>query len=166
LNYNKAIVAGRVSQAPDLRSTSSGQPVATMGVATNRIWVDHDGTKHEEAQFHTVVIWGKLAETSAAFLTKGTTVLVEGRIETRSWEDKDGNTRKVTEIIAENIQFGARPATSAPAAAKPSAPKAAAVPSTEDLPVINLDGDEEDTGRSFTSAFADDAKVEDEDVPF
>jgi single-strand DNA-binding protein len=136
-----------------------------MGVATNRIWVDHDGTKHEEAQFHTVVIWGKLAETSAAFLTKGTTVLVEGRIETRSWEDKDGNTRKVTEIIAENIQFGARPSTSAPAAAKPSAPKAAAVPSTEDLPVINLDGDEEDTGRSFTPAF-DEPKVEDDDVPF
>jgi single-strand DNA-binding protein len=165
VNYNKAVIVGRVSQAPDLRSTSSGQSVATMGVATNRIWVDHDGTKHEEAQFHTVVIWGKLAETSAAFLTKGTTVLVEGRIETRSWEDKDGNTRKVTEIIAENIQFGARPATSVSTPEKPSAPKHLAEAVAEDLPVINLDGDEEDTGRSFTPAFGEE-KVEDEDVPF
>lgn len=55
MNYNKTVIVGRVSQAPDLRSTSSGQPVATMGVATNRIWVDHEGKKHEEAQFHTVV---------------------------------------------------------------------------------------------------------------
>jgi single-strand DNA-binding protein len=163
LNYNKATVVGRVSQAPDLRSTSSGQPVATMGVATNRIGVDHDGKKHEEAQFHTVVIWGKLAETSAAFLTKGTTVLVEGRLETRSWEDKDGNTRKVTEIIAENIQFGARPATASSSAEQRSVAKTAAP--AEDLPIINLDGDEEDTGKSFASAF-DEPKVEDEDVPF
>jgi single-strand DNA-binding protein len=166
VNYNKAIIVGRVSQAPDLRSTSSGQPVATMGVATNRVWVDREGKKHEEAQFHTVVIWGKLAETSAAFLTKGTTVLVEGRIETRSWEDKDGATRKVTEIIAENIQFGARPATSTPTAEKPSTPKHVAETVAEDLPVINLDGDEEDTGRLLTAAFADDGKVEDDDVPF
>jgi len=135
-----------------------------MGVATNRIWTDREGKKHEEAQFHVVVIWGKLAETSAAFLTKGTTVLVEGRLETRSWEDKDGNARKVTEIIAENIQFGARPA-AAQSSEHATAAKKPAPAAKEDLPVINLDGDEEDTGRLFAPAFEDE-KVEDEDVPF
>ncbi len=166
MDYNRAIIAGRVSQAPELRNTSNGQSVSTMSVATNRTWVDREGKKHEEAQFHAVVAWGKLAEIAAAFLVRGTTVLVEGRLETRSWQDKDGNTRKVTEIVAENIQFGARPTTApAPAAVKPATPKRAAAPAEDDVTLIPLGGDETDTGRSFTPAF-DDPKVEDEEVPF
>lgn len=164
MNLNKAIVAGRVSQAPELRSTSSGQSVASMSVATNRIWVDREGKKHEEVQFHAVVIWGKLAETAAAFLYKGTTVLVEGRLETRSWDDKDGVSRKTTEIIAENIQFGARPAPETSAVVKSAAQQRTGAP-VEDVPSISLDGDEEDTGYDLKPAFGD-SKVEDGDVPF
>lgn len=134
-----------------------------MGVATNRVWVDKLGAKQESAEFHNIVMWGKLAETAASFLQKGTTVLVEGRLETRSWQDKDANNRKVTEIVAENVQFGARPAAAGAQASTPTkhvAPKA----STEE-PVINLDGDEENTGRSMTGLFSE-GKVEDEDIPF
>ena len=119
MNLNKVIIAGHVSQAPTLRMTAGGQPVATMGVATNRQWKDKQGTTQESVEFHNVVMWGKTAETSSAFLTKGSLVLVEGRLETRNWQDKDGATRRVTEIIAEHVQFGPRP--SAVQAEKPSA---------------------------------------------
>lgn len=163
MDFNRAIVAGRISQAPELRSTSNGQSVASMSVATNRVWTDREGNKHEETQFHAVVAWGKLAETAAAFLTKGTTVLVEGRLETRSWQDKDGNTRRITEIIAENIQFGARPSTAAPVE-KPVAKRQTA-PATDEPTLVPLDGGEEDTGRAMGSLFGD-QKVEEGNVPF
>lgn len=131
-----------------------------MGVATNRIWVDREGKKHEEVQFHAVVAWGKLAETAAAFLYKGTTVLVEGRLETRSWQDKDGNTRRITEIIADNIQFGARPAPETSAPAQRPAPHRTAAPA-DDVPTVSLD--DEDTGYDLKPAFG--SKVEDREEP-
>jgi single-strand DNA-binding protein len=81
-----------------------------MGVATNRLWTDKSGQKHEDAEFHTVVLWGKLAELASMYLPKGALVLVEGRMETRTWEDNEGNPRKMTEIVAEEIQFGPKPA--------------------------------------------------------
>jgi single-strand DNA-binding protein len=142
MNYNKAIIVGRVSQAPDLRSTPGGQPDATMGVATNRLWTDKSGQKHEDAEFHTVVLWGKLAELASMYLPKGALVLVEGRMETRTWEDNEGNPRKMTEIVAEEIQFGPKPAAPVTKAEEPK-------PTTDDVPIIDLDGDEEDTGRNM-----------------
>lgn len=175
MDFNKVIIVGRVSQAPELRSTSSGQSVASMGVATNRRWTDKAGNKHEEAQFHSVVIWGKLAETSDAFLQKGMEVLVEGRLETRSWEDKQGVMRKTTEIIAENIQFGSRQAQAAPPqtapaltsapTAQPGTPRRETAPARS-APAVSLDGGEEDTGRSMDTLFGDAKVGEDGDVPF
>ena len=108
MNLNKVIIAGRLTADVQLKSTQSGQSVARMSVATNRKWNDKDGKKHEEAEFHTVILWGKQAEVASQFLSKGSGVLVEGRLSTRSYADKEGNERKVTEIIAEKVEFGQR----------------------------------------------------------
>lgn len=106
MNLNLVIIAGRLTSDIELKSTQSGQSVARMGVATNRRWNDRDGKKHEESEFHSIILWGKQAEIAAQFLSKGSTVLVEGRISSRSYRDKEGSEKKVTEIVAEKIEFG------------------------------------------------------------
>lgn len=148
MNYNKVVIVGRVSQAPELRKTPSGQSVTSFGIATNRTWTDKSGQKQENVEFHNVVAWGKLAELSSSYLVKGSLALVEGRLETRSWNDKDGNTRRTTQIVAEGLQFGPRPGT---AKAEPVAETKEA----EDVPLIDLDDEAEDVGRSFKSGFGD-----------
>lgn len=109
MNLNKAFVLGRLTADPQLRATASGQPVGSFSVATNRIWTDKAGQKQESTEFHNIVVWGKQADIASRFLTKGSLVLVEGRLQTRSWEDKQGQTRKTTEIVAERIQLGPKP---------------------------------------------------------
>lgn len=158
MNYNKSVIVGRVSQAPDLRKTPSGQSVASFGVATNRAWTDKNGQKQENVEFHNIVAWGKLAELASAYLAKGSLVLVEGRLETRGWNDKDGNPRRTTQIVAEGMQFGPRPG--APKEEPAVEPK-----TTEDIPLIDLDDDAEDTGRQFKSGFGDE-EDEREQPPF
>src|ERR1035441_3517370 len=105
MNLNKAIILGRVTADPQLRSTSGGQSVAAVGVATNRTWTDKSGQKQEDVEFHNVVFWGRQAESASQFLTKGSLVLVEGRLATRSWTDKNGTERRTTEIICEGMQL-------------------------------------------------------------
>lgn len=105
MNFNKAIIAGRLTQNIELRSTPSNQSVAQMGLATNRTWVEKDGTKQEQTEFHNIVLWGRTAEVCAQYLKKGDTVLVEGRLQTRNWTDKQGQERKTTEIIADKVEF-------------------------------------------------------------
>ncbi len=109
MNVNKAIIVGRLTRAPESRTTPNGQIVCTFGVATTRVWKDSSGEKKEKTEFHNIVTWGKLAELCQQYLVKGQMVFVEGRIETRSWETPDGTKRSRTEIIAENIQFGSKP---------------------------------------------------------
>lgn len=157
MNLNKVFVLGHITHPPELRTTQSGQPVLTMGVATNRAWTDKNGQKQEGTEFHTIVAWGKLAESASAFLTKGSLVLVEGRLETRTWTDKDGVSRKATQITAEGMQFGPKPA-----GVKVEAPQA---PKSASEPVIQLDGDEEDTGKQMAPLFPDD-EIRPEDIPF
>jgi len=143
MNLNRVIILGRVTADPQLRSTSNGQSVTTLGVATNRTWTDKADKKQEEVEFHNVVIWGKQAEVASQFLTKGSLVLIEGRLVTRSWEDKDGITRKATEIVCENMQLGPKPGTSAPAneGGRKKAPEWN--PKVEpEIPSINLDEEE------------------------
>ena len=121
---NKAIIIGNLTRDPELRSLPSGIQVATIGVATNRVWKDKNGVKQESADFHNVVVFGRQAETSAQYLKKGASVLVEGRMQTRSWDGTDGQKKYRTEIVADRIQFGPRAGGAggfAPAAA-PSAP--------------------------------------------
>jgi single-strand DNA-binding protein len=102
MDLNKAMVIGRVTQTPEKRVIPSGQSVASFSVATNRTWVK-DGQKQEQAEFHNVVAWGKLADICEQYLDKGRRVYIEGRIQTRSWDGQDGSKKYRTEIIAENM---------------------------------------------------------------
>lgn len=110
MNLNKAIIIGNVTQDPEVRTTPSGDKVANFSVATNLIWKDRStGEKQQKTEFHNVVAWRRLAEISEQYLNKGGLVMIEGRIETRSWEDQNSGQKKYrTEIIAENMQLGPR----------------------------------------------------------
>src|SRR3989344_1897520 len=108
MNLNKAFIAGRLTADPQLRQTTGGQAVASFSLATNRVWTDKAGAKQEAVEFHNIVVWGRQAEIVSKFLTKGALALVEGRLQTRDWEGKDGAKRKTTEIVAERVQFGPR----------------------------------------------------------
>jgi len=109
MNFNKAIVVGRLTKDPETRTTPNGQTVASIGIATNRVWNSSSGEKQEKVEFHSIVAWGKLAEICGQYLTKGQLALFEGRLETRTWEGQDGVKRSKTEIVAENMQMGPRP---------------------------------------------------------
>lgn len=104
LNLNKAMIIGNVTRDPEARTTPSGQTVCTFGVATNRRWKDQaTGDFKEQVEFHNVVAWGKLAETCKQYLKKGSKVYVEGRLQTRSWEDQAGQKRNRTEIVSDTM---------------------------------------------------------------
>lgn len=108
MNVNKAIICGNLTRDPEERTLPSGQPVSSFAVATNRVWTDADGQKQEQAEFHNVVAFGKLAEICNQYLSKGRLVYVEGRLQTRTWEGQDGVKRNRTEIVAETMQMGPR----------------------------------------------------------
>ncbi len=109
MNKNSAIIIGRVTKDPQLKTTPSGQSVCSFSMATNQVWNDKNGQKKEKTEFHNIVFWGKTAETISKYVTKGQELLVEGRIETRKWEDQDKRTHYATEIIGESFSFGQKP---------------------------------------------------------
>jgi len=152
MNVNKAILVGRLTRDPELRNTSTGQTVATFGLATNRNWTDKNGQKQDKTEFHNIVLWGRLAEIAGQYLTKGQETYIEGRLQHRTYTAKDGTEKRITEIVGETMQMGSRPRgaeyqpkNSAPAATQPAAP-------TEEIPTINLDDEQ--------------GEVKIEDVPF
>lgn len=106
MNLNKVFILGNLTRDPELRTTPSGQSVVNFSIATNRVWNDSAGQKQQKAEFHNIVAWGKLAEICSQYLTKGKLVLIEGRLETRTWQGQDGIKHYKTEIIAENMQMG------------------------------------------------------------
>ena len=108
MNINKAIIVGRVTADPQLRNTPGGQSVTSFGVATNRTWKDKMGARQEEVEYHNIVVWGRQAEVASQYLKKGALVFIEGRLRTRSWQDKQGSSHKTTEIICERLQLGPR----------------------------------------------------------
>ncbi|MCX6702811.1 MAG: single-stranded DNA-binding protein [Candidatus Wolfebacteria bacterium] len=108
MNLNKVFIVGNLTRDPELRTLPSGMAVTSFGVATNRVWKNQKGEKQDDVQFHNVVVFGRQAEIVSQYLTKGSLVLVEGRIQTRSWDDKSGVKQYRTEIVAERIQFGPR----------------------------------------------------------
>lgn len=110
MNLNKVFLLGRVASDIELKRTPAGQSVCTFSLATNRIYKDASGQKKEEAQFHRIVLWAKQAEIASQFLAKGALVLIEGRIQTRSWDAADGSKRFTTEIIGEAMQLGPKSA--------------------------------------------------------
>lgn len=119
---NKAVLIGNLTRDPELKSLPSGTQVATFGIATNRVYKDKDGKRQEQTDYHNIVVFGRQAETTAQYLRKGNMALIEGRIQTRSWDDaKDGTKRYRTEIVADRIQFG--PKGSGGAAPSDASPK-------------------------------------------
>jgi single-strand DNA-binding protein len=109
MNFNKAIVIGNLTANPETRNTTGGQTVTNFSVATNRVWNNPQGQKQEQVEFHNIVAWGKLAEIAGQYLAKGRMCMVEGRLQTRTWDDQAGVKHWKTEIVAENIQLGPRP---------------------------------------------------------
>lgn len=159
MNLNKVFLIGRLTADPELRTTVSGQPVGSFRIATNRYWTDKSGARQEDTQFHNVVVWGRQAEIANQFLQKGSVVLIEGRLQTRNWQDKEGQTRWMTEVVCERMQLGPRPGgaleqsgfagSTKPAGSTSLSPNKTAdkkedafAESEESLPEINLDGDD------------------------
>jgi single-strand DNA-binding protein len=157
MNVNKAIVVGRLTRDPEVRTTPGGQSVTSISMATNHAWTDKSGQKQEKTEFHNVVLWGRLAEIAGQYLSKGQECYIEGRMQTRSYTDKAGIERKTTEIVAENMQLGSRPqgqgggnyaprqnAAPKAAAAGVAGATAATLPKEDEIPTINLDDEKED----------------------
>ncbi len=105
---NKVILYGNLTRDPELKTLPSGGQVASFGVATNRVWRDKEGNKQEQVEFHNVVVFGRQAETTAQYLKKGSSTLIEGRIQTRSWDSPEKGKQYRTEIIADRVEFGSR----------------------------------------------------------
>ncbi|MEI8269862.1 MAG: single-stranded DNA-binding protein [bacterium] len=146
---NKAIVIGNLTRDPELRSLPSGIKVCSFSLATNRVWKDKNGAKQESADYHNVVVFGRQAETVAQYMKKGNSILVEGRMQTRSWDDKTSGEKKYrTEIIADRTQFGPRGTGTAGGAPQAGAPKA----QSEEKELDSIEYPEED--------------INPEDIPF
>ncbi len=104
-SVNRVILIGNLGRDPELRYTAGGQPVASFSVATNERWNDREGKTQERTEWHRIVVWGKQGENCANYLQKGRTVYIEGRLQTREWEDKEGHKRQTTEVVAQSVQF-------------------------------------------------------------
>jgi single-strand DNA-binding protein len=103
---NKVILIGNLGRDPEVRSTPSGQPVASFSMATSRRWKDKNGNKQEETEWHNIVVWGKQAEIAGQYLKKGKQIYLEGRLQTRSWDDKQSGEKKYrTEVVCDNFQM-------------------------------------------------------------
>lgn len=102
---NKVFLIGRLGSDPEIRYTSSGAPVANFRIATSETWTAKNGKKEERTEWHKIVAWGKLGELCGEYLSKGRRVFIEGRLQTRNYDDKEGKKRYITEIVAQNIQF-------------------------------------------------------------
>jgi single-strand DNA-binding protein len=102
---NKVFLIGRLGRDPEIRHTTSGSAVANFSVATDERWTDSEGNRQTRTEWHNIVAWRKLAEICGQYLRKGRLVFIEGRIQTREWDDRDGNKRRTTEIVASNMQM-------------------------------------------------------------
>ena len=129
---NRATIVGNLTRSPEMKALPSGQNVTSFSLATNRVWNDKDGNKQEAVDYHNIIVFGKQAESVAKYLTKGSQALIEGRLQTRSY-DKDGQKQYRTEIVADRVQFGSKPSTPA---VKPAASADTAVP---DYPEEEID---------------------------
>ena len=149
---NKAIIIGNLTRDPEIKALPSGVTVATIGVATNRVWKDKNGAKQEDTQFHNVVVFGVQADNVGRYLKKGQSVMVEGRLQTRSWDGQDGQKKYRTEIVADRVQFGP----------KGGAPGAGGA--RQDVPEVTLDTEGADN--ELKSINYPEEKINPEDIPF
>ena len=149
---NKAMIIGNLTRDPELKSLPSGVRVASFSVATNRVWKDKNGQKQENVDYHNVVVFGRQAEIVGQYMKKGSSILVEGRMQTRSWDDASGVKKYRTEVIADRIQFGPRPS-GAPFV--PSTAATASTPSTH-----------EDDKKAMDTIEYPEEEINPEDIPF
>lgn len=141
MNLNKVFLIGRLTQDPQTKTLPSGQSVASFGLATDRFFTDKSGQKQQQAEFHNIVLFGRLAEIAAQYLAKGSLALIEGRIRTRSWQDASGNKRFRTEIVGQSLQLGPR------AAGKVVSSEEKKEVPAEEIPVIEEGEEEIDVSR-------------------
>ena len=149
MNLNKVFLIGNLTRDPELRTMPNGNPVVNFGIATNRIWKDKAGVQQKHAEFHNIVMFGRLAEIAKQYLQKGASVMVEGRLQTKTWDGQDGQKKSRTEIIAENMQMGPRlagadrPQGGSPLGASADAhDKSPAMPPSEELATVEYPEDE------------------------
>ncbi len=130
---NKAIIIGNLTRDPELKSLPSGIKVCTFSVATNRTWKDKNGAKQDATEYHNVVVFARTAETVAQYMKKGSQILVEGRLQTRSWDDATSGAKKYrTEIVADTVQFGSKGTGSEGGYTKPAGGAPSAQPQEDD----------------------------------
>jgi single-strand DNA-binding protein len=161
MTLNKALIIGNLTRDPELRTTTSGQNVATFGVATSRVWTGSDGKKQEKTEFHNIVAWAKLADICSQYLTKGRKVYVEGHLQTREWDGQDGSKRNRTEIVAENVIILDRPPQGGAPMVRPAAGSAQG---------FSIDGPAADISVAGAAPMPNATKAEEEikieDIPF
>jgi single-strand DNA-binding protein len=150
MNINKVMLYGNLTRDPEFRQTPSGQSVCALSIATNREFKGRDGQKQSQAEYHSIVVWGRQAETVNQYMRRGSAIFVEGRLQTRTWDGKDGKKKYKTEVVAEKIQFG-------PRSASGSAKKGRSYEEDDDIPP--QEHPEED------SIDLDD-EIKSEDIPF
>jgi single-strand DNA-binding protein len=140
---NKALIIGNLTRDPELKALPSGIKVCQFSLATNRVWKDKNGAKQEAADYHNVVVFGRSAELAAQYLKKGASALVEGRMQTRSWDDKEGKKNYRTEVVADRVQFGPRgTGTGTTPSPKAGDEQPAAPADTIDYPVEEINPDD------------------------
>ena len=133
-SLNKVFLMGNLTRAPELRYTPSGTAVSDLRLAVNRAYTTQSGEKRQETYFLTVVVWGKQAESCGEYLDKGSPILVEGRLQTREWEGKDGQRRNVVEVVADRIQFLGRGRAAGPEPETAEEPAERAIEGEEEVP--------------------------------
>lgn len=135
-SVNKVILLGNLGADPDLKHTPSGRSVCNLRVATNEVFKDASGQRQERTEWHRVTVWGDQADNCSKYLSKGRSVYIEGRLQTRSWDDKSGEKRYSTEIVADRVQFvgGRGAASQSPTAPTAATPDTTPPPPDDDLP--------------------------------
>jgi single-strand DNA-binding protein len=137
---NSATILGNLTKDPELKALPSGMKITNFSIATNRTWKNDAGQKQETVEYHNIVVFGRMAETSAQYLKKGSQCLVEGRLQTQSWDDTtSGKKMYRTEIIAENVQFGSRKDQTESQEVKDTTPTVKASSDTIEYPEDDID---------------------------
>lgn len=134
MNLNKVFLIGRLTNNPQPKTLPSGSMVCSFGLATGRFFTDKAGQKKQETEFHNMVLFGRLAEIASQYLTKGSLVFIEGRLRTRNWQDQSGNKKYRTEVIAERLQLGPKPA--GKSIPSEPGPQEKEMPQKEEIPII------------------------------
>jgi single-strand DNA-binding protein len=166
MSVNKVILVGRLGRDPETRYTGGGQAVANFSVATDETYKDRNGERQKRTEWHKIVVWGKQAEIAQQYLKKGSLIFIEGRIQSREWQDKEGQKRTSFEIVASNFRMlgGRSDGAAAGVGAGASRSGSGGGGGSEDFD--NQSGPEESYGGGHSSGAGGGPEISDEDIPF